>query len=354
MSEAGSKQIRIKELTSLRGIFILLMFFWHCKNIYPGGGMAVTFFFVLSGFSLTIGYKDRLLQTSFSYKQYFSRRCIKFYPLHWMCLLAAIVLQMSFSFKEVPVFLANASLLQSWIPDRSYYFSYNAVSWYLSDTIFFAAVFPLICRLIVKTSVKWKAGIGALFVILFILTALFAPTKWHHALLYVNPLVRLTDFVLGIFLALFFFYLKENGEKTVFLSNGKVTDFLAIVAIVGLIVEPFLLKGETLLLGPVYWPLVSILLLTVSLSNVKGGGKLLDIKILELLGEHSFAIFMTHQLVIRYTETFFNYFKFESIILLTAISLILTIIASILIDNYILKFLTRRHFRIGGNNKQLR
>lgn len=344
MSEAGSKQLKIKELTSLRGIFILLMFFWHCKNLYPGGGMAVAFFFVLSGFSLTIGYKDKLLQTDFSYKQYFSRRCIKFYPLHWMCLLAAIVLQMSFSFKEIPIFLTNASLLQSWIPDRSFYFSYNAVSWYLSDTIFFAAVFPLLCGMIVKSSAKGKTFIGVLFATLYVLTIILTPAKWHHALLYVNPLLRLTDFVLGIFLALLFLYLKDNGAKTVFMSNGKVAGFIAIVAIVGLIVEPYLLKGETLLLGPVYWPLVAILLLAVSLSNVNGGGyKLLESKSLQVLGEHSFSIFMIHQLVIRYTETFFNHFRYESIVLLTFVSLIVTIIASILIDNYILRPITQWH-----------
>ena len=99
MAETGSKQLIIKELTSLRGIFILLMFFWHCKSLYPGGGMAVSFFFVLSGYSLTLGYKHRLLQPGFSYKNYFTRRCIKFFPLHWMCLLAAIVLQISFNIK---------------------------------------------------------------------------------------------------------------------------------------------------------------------------------------------------------------------------------------------------------------
>lgn len=61
----------IKSLTSLRGIFILFIFFHHCLNIYPGGGsMAVAFFFVLGGFSMTLGYKERVLNSEFSYKQY--------------------------------------------------------------------------------------------------------------------------------------------------------------------------------------------------------------------------------------------------------------------------------------------
>ncbi len=83
----------IKSLTSLRGIFILFIFFHHCLNLYPGGGtMAVSFFFVLGGFSMTIGYKDKVLKSYFSYKDYLSRRYIKFYPLHWLCLLAVMPL----------------------------------------------------------------------------------------------------------------------------------------------------------------------------------------------------------------------------------------------------------------------
>lgn len=261
----------IKELTSLRGIFILLIFFWHCMNLYPGGGMVVSFFFVLSGYSLTLGYKHRLLQPGFSYKNYFTRRCIKFYPLHWMCLLAAIVLQMSFNIKEIPVFLTNASLLQSWVPDRSYYFSYNAVSWYLSDTIFFAAVFPFLCSFIVHANCTIKILIVVSSICIYATVALISPSEWHHSLLYVNPLIRLTDFVLGIYLALCFLHLKENNTES-FLSNGKVAEMIAIMAVLMLIVEPYLLDGESRLLGPVYWPLITILLLTVSISNHNGGG----------------------------------------------------------------------------------
>lgn len=71
----------IKNLTALRGIFILFIFFHHCLDLYPGGGtMAVTFFFVLGGFSMALGYRDRIMSSSFKYKDYLIRRCIKFYP----------------------------------------------------------------------------------------------------------------------------------------------------------------------------------------------------------------------------------------------------------------------------------
>ena len=53
----------IKSLTSLRGLFILFIFFHHCLGLYPGGGsMAVAFFFVLGGYSMTLGYKDKVIK----------------------------------------------------------------------------------------------------------------------------------------------------------------------------------------------------------------------------------------------------------------------------------------------------
>ena len=117
----------IKSLTSLRGIFILFIFLHHCLNLYPGGGsMAVAFFFVLGGYSMTLGYYDRVLKTDFNYRQYLLRRYVKFYPLHWICMLFAVPLMVLLKEKfNFSILLANASLLQTWIPLRDYYFSFN-------------------------------------------------------------------------------------------------------------------------------------------------------------------------------------------------------------------------------------
>ena len=140
----------IKSFTSLRGVFIFFIFLHHCMNLYLGGGsMAVTFFFVLGGFVLTLGYKDKVLQPDFSYKQFILRRCIKFYPLHWICLGVALILSVStmqFGLKDVPILFLNAALVQTLIPIGKVYFSFNAVSWYLADTMFFALVFPYIFK----------------------------------------------------------------------------------------------------------------------------------------------------------------------------------------------------------------
>ena len=264
----------IKSLTSLRGIFILFIFFHHCLDLYPGGGsMAVAFFFVLGGFGLTLGYKDRVMSQDFNYRQYLTKRVIKFYPLHWICLLAALPLALlAFSIKQLPVLAVNAALLQTWIPIKGIYFSFNAVSWYLADTMFFAVVFPFLLKWIVNATAKGKTLIALGIAVIYAVVAVLIPADMHHAILYISPYMRLTDFILGIYLALAYQSIKD---KPITILKSKVFAEVFVFALIALLVlESCVLSEDTVLFAPVYWPLVALLILVASLSSGTGGGVL--------------------------------------------------------------------------------
>lgn len=333
----------IKSLTSLRGIFILFIFFHHCLNLYPGGGsMAVAFFFILGGFGLTLGYKDRVISPEFNFKQYLTKRFVKFYPLHWICLMVALPLALlSFNISKVPVLLVNAALLQTWIPIKEIYFSFNAVSWYLADTVFFAVVFPFLLKWIFNASPKGKVIIAVAFAVIYAVVAIIIPTDMHHAILYISPYMRLTDFIFGIYLALGYLKLKE--KPMIFYSNNLFSQLLVFALIALLVVESCLLPENTVLFAPVYWPFAALLILIASLSEVVWGGqKLLQNKYLQRLGELSFTIFLVHQLVLRYTtKVFSNILHLENAIIYIVFTLILTIVLSIVVENYILKPITQ-------------
>lgn len=332
----------IKSLTSLRGIFILFIFFHHCLNIYPGGGsMAVAFFFILGGFSMTLGYKDRVLKPEFSYKQYITRRCIKFYPLHWLCLLAALPLvTYTFNLKQVGAFVVNAALLQTLLPVKSLYFSFNAVSWYLADTLVFALVFPPIIKLILKSSPKGRVSLITLMAAIYIAIAIIIPTNQYHSLLYVSPYMRLADFVFGIFLALGYLELKESSQRFEFLGNEFVSLSIIISLIVLLILESCLLQSPTILVAPIYWPLVALIILAASLIPA-GGGKFLENRGFQLLGELSFTIFLSHLLVLRYAAKVFEKFHFDKSYFYILLTLTLTIVVSFVVERYILNPITQ-------------
>lgn len=333
----------IKSLTSLRGIFILFIFFHHCMDIYPGGGsMAVAFFFILSGFSMTLGYREKVLKPDFSYRQYITRRCLKFYPLHWICLLLAVPLAlMSFRWMIIPVFFINAGLLQTLIPLKWVYFSFNAVSWYLADTLIFALFFPILVRWIIKATSKGRLYISIVVAILYIALGVIIPPEWYHYVLYICPFVRLTDFVFGIFLALGYFELRERGIS--FWNKSMFCQIIICFLIVFLVVESCLLSDNARMFAPVYWLPVALVILIASFSNTNGGGYvLLENKMLCRLGELSFTIFLTHQLIIRYSSILFEkVFSIDNKIIFALFTLTLTIFVSVVFERFILNPITQ-------------
>lgn len=197
----------IGNLQSLRFVFAVMIFFHHytvdgAGLFYAGGACGVSFFMILSGFVMSAGYGDKVLQPDFKKKEYLLKRLIRLYPLHVLCLLGFLVLNMShlFSLKEVVKLLPNVFLLQSWIPVESVYFSGNAVSWCLADMMFFYAMFPLMIGLLRRGGLSkiccWLIPVLlGYFFIMFLL-----PDVYCHRLLYISPIFRLLDFFIGILL----------------------------------------------------------------------------------------------------------------------------------------------------------
>ena len=114
----------IQSLQSLRFIIILLIFLHHFgvngKGLFEAGGPAgVTFFFILSGFVMSLGYSNKIESENFDYREFILKRIAKIYPLHLLCLFIWIILSYKslFSLHNLAL-VPNTLLLQSWIPIR--------------------------------------------------------------------------------------------------------------------------------------------------------------------------------------------------------------------------------------------
>lgn len=329
----------IKELTSLRFVFIMFIFLSHIPVAISGVSMATAFFFVLGGFGLTLGYKDKVLQPTFGYKQYLTRRLLKFYPLHWICLLAALPLALlSFSWKQVPVFFLNATLLQTWVPIRSVYFSYNAVSWYLANTMFFAIVFPALCRFIVKHRL-----VAALcVVVVYTLIVVLVPVEYRHYGFYINPLTRTIDFIIGIYTALAFVKLREKAWVANIMHHGNWMVVVIALLISASVYGIHFLTSETSKFTIIYWTPIVLIILIASLLGTMGGDNILRNKLLVSLGDCVFTFFLVHQLVIRYYNIFaIKVLHNENKVVAVAVSLIVSIVISIIINKYLLNRITQ-------------
>ena len=216
----------IHSLTGWRYVFAVVIFLHHYlidgkSALQAGGTIGVTFFFILSGFLLAYGYKERLLAREISFASFWKSRAIKLYPLHILCFAAIFLFSIrSFTVTDLPKAVLNLFLLQSWVPLSEYYMSYNAVSWFLSDELFFYLMFPFVLPLLLNTSGrKITIGVG-IFAILYATAVLLIPLDHYHAYFYINPLFRFADFVFGILIFRLFDRRKQVAVGHVFWAEA--------------------------------------------------------------------------------------------------------------------------------------
>lgn len=317
--------IRIPELNFWRGIFILMIFFRHVDLFPAGGTTGVAFFFLLGGFTMTLGYSERVLDPSFKYSVYLGKRASKYYPIHWVVLLLFCALNYLCG---VPVslntFVPNFFLLQSFIPDRTFYYAYNSPAWYLCNTLFFAALFPFIISLFNKWRKTLVLRILCLILVLtFVVIEVFTPEEWRHAILYISPFIRLFDYVVGILAGLWLIsYVKKGKEiERIALYIGGLLSLLLLVVII-------LLPNDLRMYSPIYWlPLMGLILFT-SLISQSGGGKLLRNKVLISFGEVSYAFYMIHSFCIDVVKVVFSKMCYDNQVIYVSTAFILTVILS--------------------------
>ena len=177
---------RLDAIQALRAIAFILIFLSHVE-ILATGPIGVSIFLVISGFCMTYAYLDRPEKTpmpSFVNNLKFAKGKVKkLYPLHLIMLLfvaliifGRLILRKSLG-REIAeqgiYFVANLLLLQSWIPWRDGYFSFNAVSWYLSTTVFIYFLFPWVFRIIQSKNRKRIVEVAGLTIGLMVIIAIF-------------------------------------------------------------------------------------------------------------------------------------------------------------------------------------
>lgn len=296
----------INSLQSFRGIFAIFIFFHHyhfrdLNNIFPAGGdCGVAFFFILSGFVLCIGYQDKILKHRLSFRSFIYKRIIKLYPLHILCFIWAFGLnRFSIPAGAEIQWIFNFFLIQSWIPESSFYFSANAVGWCLSDIIFFYMAFPILIYLLNRY--KRLSYVISFFVCLaWIGSCPYIPSEYAHAIIYISPLTRLLDFTIGIILYQIFQYIQikklniVNYIRTNFFISTTIE--ISIVLLLVLFLKAFNYLPEYWTLSSYWWVPCGLIILIFSIKLNGLTSKIITLKPILLFGNISFTFYMVHVL----------------------------------------------------------
>lgn len=277
----------------------------------------VSFFFVLSGFILF--YRHGELDNFQQAFDFLTARIARIWPLHaasFVLLLLFVANPWGPAGLSFGPLLTNTLLLQAWIPLPGYFFSYNAVSWSLSTELLFYVAYPAL-------AFSWKKTWILKVVVCFCSAMLMvwyagwlglnfydgSPHISIDAVVYINPLARIFEFVLGMAAAEVWLRL---SPKMVRLPRAWVT-FMEAAALLMVYETMTWLKDQYALLyahdqissSLLKWlvtsgsaPCFSLLILVFSMER----GYLsyiLSYRIFVVLGEISFALYLCHQILFR-------------------------------------------------------
>ncbi|MBH0080817.1 acyltransferase family protein [Pseudoalteromonas sp. NZS11] len=290
---------RFEALDAFRGLCAMSVVLYHMHVVgsitelkfFQGSGVFVEFFFILSGFVLAHGYG---FKESLNFKSYCKARFFRIYPLHFFMLMVFIAFELMkllatnfgvsfngepFSDKTaVSAIIPNLLLIQSWT-SYTEHLSFNFPSWSISIEFYIYFLFFFTATLF-----------GKFKLLTWLTTSLlaFALIYFRSELLTKQVLSGLSCFFGGAIA--YSVYRKISHIKIPYIS-GSIFEFALLVCIVFIVQAQFELK---LIVAPL------LFLITVLLFSFEAGvvSKILKIKPLQLTGQLSYSIYMTHAAIL--------------------------------------------------------
>ncbi len=291
-------------LTSLRFVAALAVVLHHATGIAGNlifialfgrfGWLGVSFFFLLSGFVLMWSYNPETKPGRFIF-----RRFTRIYPLHLLTLLAALTL---FAIYHEPIggyhgtlygTLANVLLIHGWVPlHPEIRQAWNGVSWSLSCEFFFYLCAPFLLPLIARQNgmVLAKTAVALWFLLggALLLASMEGWSRFLDIFMY-HPVPRLFEFSLGAFGARWL----QQGFRPPAVAWALVAAVLPADCYV-LVTGPQKSCGD--IMNLLFMPGALLFILSVAAAERGGRAGLLLHPGLIMLGEASFALYMTHAL----------------------------------------------------------
>ena len=296
---------RLDQLTFTRFIAALTVVIFHNGrtifpfNIFPinplftSGTSAVGYFFVLSGFVMSLAYyrPDEKIDTRGFWLARFSR----IFPIYLVSLLLTCLHFMDATVRaKAAEYLSALLLMQAWVPDFALTFNFPA--WSLSIEVFFYLFFPALAIWMARSKWSVRAWIWlsiALWtvnqLIVFVLGRIWPNTPFYDNLLSYFPPMHLSLFLLGTVGGMW--YVRVGQSR---ISGQAVTRWMFLLGL-GLMSAGLISKGSVGiaitkgLLAPFF--LVIILSLAMETSIL---ARALSQPWMIRLGDASYGIYILH------------------------------------------------------------
>lgn len=286
--------MRLYTLDYLRGFAALGIMLYHylawAYQIFDAsttlgriGVYGVSIFYVLSGLTLNVVYRDKMNNLA-QVKDFFTKRIFRIYPLLWI---ATIIATMFIIFHgEMPgrmKFLLNITGLFGFVRPHD---SIANGAWSIGNELVFYAIFPLLILAMKKRLLIIPIAISLVLYLLFAFVLLDPKhILAHNWPVYTNPLNQLFLFVAGFTIGMFNY------------KNTKVAVTVLLVSIAAFIFMPA--TGDLINIVVGFDRIVyTVLSITICYSFYMLNSKMpLLHKPLSKLGEASYSVYLLHPLV---------------------------------------------------------
>jgi len=276
----------------------------------------VSFFFVLSGFILF--YKYPKLENARARFKFWVYRVARIWPAHFTTALLFMLTLPSFlwwtSGNRTPlVILSNVTMLHAFFPPVKFYFGLNTPSWSISCEFFFYLMFPF---LLAGWNKNWwiKLLASASLVLAVCFTySLYGPHEVSNNnlyflrwLVYINPVVRLFEFTLGMSTALLYSRLATSFAKWTVPEITWLQVTAVFVAFLSLAICSSVIRINPITMPSSYaeWLIGSggafaYAFLILAMAQTRGScSRALSNPVLVWLGEISYSIYLVHYLLL--------------------------------------------------------
>lgn len=316
---------KIYTIYALKFLFFVFIFVHHCFEniripILRQPALGVSGFIITSGFLNGYIYINKNLNIKDSL-QMVKKRIKKFYLLHIIMMIVAIGYSGIFNYTTLEQYLnffkrliCNILLIQSWINNSDYYFSFNGVTWFLSTYIFLCFM-TIPCLILLKKINEKKKNNLLLILLSIILFAIITtivhvikvnekPFSFEEFWIYVFPPSRMFEYLIGMIYGIIFYNQKDKAKL------GKVSfSIIEIMSISILLLFMSVLKENEIanlyMANTINWWIVPLIIILIVFSNQKGIiSKILSNKIFVKLGELSMYLFLIHQPLIKYIQKY--------------------------------------------------
>jgi len=295
---------QVNSLTSTRAVAAIMVVIHHFGydvfpfSVFPGlfhsGNIAISYFFVLSGFVLYISYAYK----DFFYADYLKRRIGRIVPVYLLALFLFIIVALCFynytiSRDFIKQILYCALFIQAYFPN--YALALNSPSWTISVEMLFYVLFPLFL-VIEKKHIKIFISATVIFFLLsqFIHLSHYHPgielSKEGEGASFYNPLIHISQFLMGMVGGYLYHKIKIGKPKYKFLPP-----LLFAVTILLITFRPASISYHVGLLDPLFMLFI--------ISTAINDPKFLNIKGFVFLGEISYGIYILQWPVYKFLES---------------------------------------------------